>query len=76
MRNRNGRRAATFPSTSNSASLPYMGLAGPWFGYGDKLWRVIDAADPGAVPGSSTISADWPTRVKRAGRAAQLMGLN
>jgi hypothetical protein len=25
-------------------------------GYGDKLWRAIDAADPGAVPGGSTIS--------------------
>jgi len=24
-------------------------------GYGDKLCRVIDAADPGAVPGGSTI---------------------
>jgi len=23
-------------------------------GYGDKLRRVIDAADPGAVPGGST----------------------
>ena len=23
-------------------------------GYDDKLWRAIDAADPGAVPGDST----------------------
>ena len=23
-------------------------------GYGDKVWRAIDAADPGAVPGGST----------------------
>ena len=27
-------------------------------GYGDKLRRAIDAADPGAVPGGSTIEAD------------------
>ena len=25
-------------------------------GYGDKLLRIIDAADPGAVPGGSTIT--------------------
>jgi len=25
-------------------------------GYGDKLRRAIDAADPGAVPGDSTIT--------------------
>ena len=30
-----------------------------WFlpgspGYGDKLWRAIGTADPGAVPGGST----------------------
>jgi hypothetical protein len=25
-------------------------------GYGDKLRRAIDAADPGAVPGGSTIT--------------------
>ena len=32
-----------------------------WFvpgspGYGDKVLRAIDAADPGAVPGGSTIT--------------------
>jgi len=36
-------------------------------GYGDKLRCVIDAADPGAVPGSSTISPGFP---------GVLMGLN
>ena len=29
-------------------------------GYGDKLCRVIDAADPGAVPGGSTRSRGKP----------------
>ena len=36
-------------------------------GYGDKVQRVIDAADPGAVPGSST---------KKALCGSFLMGLN
>jgi hypothetical protein len=27
--------------------------------YGDKVWRAIDAADPGAVPGGSTTSSGY-----------------
>ena len=45
-------------------------------GYGDKMRRIIDAADPGAVPGGSTICGAGSTRMKRADRAAQLMGPN
>jgi len=29
-------------------------------GYGDKLRRAIDAADPGAVPGGSTTTTWMP----------------
>jgi hypothetical protein len=45
-------------------------------GYGDKMLRAIGAADPGAVPGGSTIFAAVATRMKRAAIAAQLMGPN
>ena len=34
---------------------PLYGVSPVSTGYGDKLRRAIDAADPGAVPGGSTI---------------------
>ena len=36
------------------AAMPISGVAGFRAGYGDKLRCVIDATDPGAVPGGST----------------------